>query len=76
MSGASRRPMPEASPISGGGLLSLFGSITGGQNSFNAYAGVFITQAVGLLIAGLLLLKVDTSLFKRDVDQALGIGGS
>ena len=59
--------------ISGGGLLSLFGSITGGQNSFNAYAGVFITQAVGLLIAGLLLLKVDTSLFKRDVDQALGV---
>jgi len=58
--------------ISGGSLLSLFGSVTGGQNSFAAYAGVFITQAVGLLIAGLLLLKVDTSLFKRDVDQALG----
>ena len=58
--------------ISGGGLLSLFGVFSGGQNSFAAYASVFIVQAVGLLIAGVLLLRVDTNLFQQRVQRALG----
>ena len=57
--------------ISGGALLSLFGELTGSQNSFEAYAGVFVVQAVGLLAAGLLLLRVDTKLFQAKVEQAL-----
>lgn len=57
--------------ISGGALLSGFGSLTGSQNSFAAYAGVFIIQAIGLLVAGLLLLRVDTKLFQRKVEKAL-----
>lgn len=59
--------------ISGGALLSAFGSLSGSQNSFEAYAGVFIMQAVGLLVAGLLLLRVDTRLFQTKVEQALGL---
>ena len=58
--------------ISGGALLSGFGTLTGSQNSFAAYAGVFIIQAIGLLVAGVLLLRVDTKLFQRKVEQALG----
>ncbi len=58
--------------ISGGALLSAFGSLTESQNSFPAYAGVFIIQAIGLLVAGLLLLRVDTKLFQSKVNQALG----
>ncbi|WP_115121546.1 BCD family MFS transporter [Synechococcus sp. UW105] len=61
-----------AATVSGGTLLSIFGSLTGGQNTFAAYAGVFSLQAIGLFLAGLMLLKVDTSLFKTKVDQALG----
>ena len=57
--------------ISGGALLSIFGELTGSQNSFGAYAGVFIVQAFGLLAAGLLLLRVDTQLFQAKVEQAL-----
>ena len=57
--------------ISGGALLSIFGELTGSQNSFGAYAGVFIVQACGLLAAGLLLLRVDTKLFQSKVEQAL-----
>ena len=57
--------------ISGGALLSIFGELTGSQNSFGAYAGVFIVQAFGLLAAGLLLLRVDTKLFQAKVEQAL-----
>ena len=57
--------------ISGGALLSGFGTLTGSQNNFAAYAGVFIIQAIGLLVAGLLLLRVDTNLFQRKVEQAL-----
>ena len=57
--------------ISGGALLSGFGTLTGSQNSFAAYAGVFIIQAIGLLLAGVLLLRVDTKLFQRKVEQAL-----
>ena len=57
--------------ISGGALLSGFGTLTGSQNSFAAYAGVFIIQAIGLLVAGLLLLRVDTKLFQRRVEKAL-----
>ena len=57
--------------ISGGALLSGFGTLTGSQNNFAAYAGVFIIQAIGLLVAGLFLLRVDTNLFQRKVEQAL-----
>ena len=57
--------------ISGGALLSLFGELTGSQNSFEAYAGVFVVQAIGLLAAGLLLLRVDTKLFQAKVEQTL-----
>jgi BCD family chlorophyll transporter-like MFS transporter len=58
--------------ISGGGLLSFFGQFWGGQNSFPAYASVFLLQAIGLALAGLLLLRVDTSLFQQRVQRALG----
>ena len=57
--------------ISGGALLSVFGELTGSQNSFQAYAGVFVVQAFGLLVAGLLLLRVDTNLFQNKVEKAL-----
>ena len=57
--------------ISGGALLSVFGEFTGSQNSYEAYAGVFIVQAFGLLAAGLMLLRVNTELFQSKVEQAL-----
>ena len=57
--------------VSGGALLSVFGELTGSQNSFQAYAGVFVVQALGLLVAGLLLLRVDTNLFQAKVEKAL-----
>ena len=56
----------------GGGLLSLFGGVFGGQDTYGAYASVFVIQAVGLLLAGLLLLRVDTTLFQQRVQRALG----
>jgi BCD family chlorophyll transporter-like MFS transporter len=58
--------------VAGGGLLSLFGGWFGNQNSFQAYASVFIVQSLGLLLAGLLLLRVDTALFQNRVQRALG----
>ena len=58
--------------VAGGGLLSLFGGFFGSQNSYGAYASVFLLQAVGLLLAGILLLRVDTALFQQRVQRALG----
>ena len=58
--------------VSGGALLSVFGEFAGSQNSFQAYAGVFVVQALGLLVAGLLLLRVDTNLFQSNVEKVLG----
>lgn len=58
--------------MSGGALLSLFGSVSGTPNGFAAYASVFIVQALGLLLAGVLLLRVDTALFQQRVQRALG----
>ena len=58
--------------VSGGALLSVFGEFTGSQNSFQAYAGVFLVQALGLLVAGFLLLRVDTNLFQSNVEKVLG----
>ena len=58
--------------VTGGGLLSLFGGVFGGQDTYGAYASVFVIQAVGLLLAGLLLLRVDTTLFQQRVQRALG----
>ncbi|WP_295534819.1 BCD family MFS transporter [Synechococcus sp. UW140] len=58
--------------VAGGGLLSLFGGFFGNQNSYGAYASVFLLQAIGLLLAGILLLRVDTALFQQRVQRALG----
>jgi len=58
--------------ILGGSLLSIFGQFWGGQNTFGAYASVFLIQAFGLVIAGLLLMRVNTSLFHQRIHQALG----
>ena len=58
--------------VAGGGLLSLFGGFFGSQNSYGAYASVFLLQAIGLLLAGILLLRVDTALFQQRVQRALG----
>ena len=58
--------------ISGGALLSLFGHLSGTPNGFTAYASVFLVQAVGLLLAGVMLLRVDTALFQQRVQRALG----
>jgi BCD family chlorophyll transporter-like MFS transporter len=58
--------------VAGGGLLSLFGEFFGSQNSYGAYASVFLLQAIGLLLAGILLLRVDTALFQQRVQRALG----
>jgi BCD family chlorophyll transporter-like MFS transporter len=58
--------------VAGGGLLSLFGGFFGNQNSYGAYASVFLLQAFGLLLAGILLLRVDTALFQQRVQRALG----
>jgi BCD family chlorophyll transporter-like MFS transporter len=58
--------------VAGGGLLSLFGGFFGSQNSYGAYASVFLLQAIGLLLAGILLLQVDTALFQQRVQRALG----
>ena len=49
-----------------------FGGVFAGQDTDWAYASVFVIQAVGLLLAGLLLLRVDTMLFRRRVQRALG----
>ena len=49
-----------------------FGGVFAGQDTDGAYASVFVIQAVGLLLAGLLLLRVDTILFRRRVQRALG----
>jgi BCD family chlorophyll transporter-like MFS transporter len=46
--------------------------VFGGQDTYGAYASVFVIQAVGLLLAGLLLLRVDTTLFQQRVQRALG----
>jgi BCD family chlorophyll transporter-like MFS transporter len=56
--------------VAGGGLLSLVGGVVGGQDSFAAYASVFVLQSLGLLLSGLLLLRVDTTLFQQRIEQA------
>jgi len=56
--------------VAGGGLLSLVGGVVGGENSFAAYASVFVLQSLGLLLSGLLLLRVDTTLFQQRIEQA------
>jgi BCD family chlorophyll transporter-like MFS transporter len=56
--------------VAGGGLLSLVGGVVGGQDTFAAYASVFVLQSLGLLLSGLLLLRVDTTLFQQRIDQA------
>jgi len=56
--------------VAGGGLLSLVGGVVGGQDTFAAYASVFVLQSLGLLLSGLLLLQVDTTLFQQRIEQA------
>jgi len=58
--------------VAGGSVLSGAGLVWGGETSFGAYASVFVLQALGLLMSGLLLLRVDTSLFQQRVEQTLG----
>ena len=56
--------------VAGGGLLSLVGGVVGGEDSFAAYASVFVLQSLGLLLSGLLLLRVDTALFQQRIERA------
>lgn len=56
--------------VSGGAILSVAGRFTGGQDSLAAYGTVFVIQAIGLLVAGLMLLRVDTRLFKARIQTA------
>lgn len=58
--------------VAGGSVLSGAGLLWGSETSFEAYASVFVLQALGLLISGVLLLRVDTSLFKQRIDRTLG----
>lgn len=56
--------------VAGGSILSLAGRFSGGQDSLAAYASVFVLQAIGLLLAGVLLLRVDTRLFQSRIQTA------
>ena len=56
--------------VAGGSILSFTGRFTGGQDSLAAYASVFVIQAFGLLLAGFLLLRVDTRLFQTRIQAA------
>ena len=58
--------------VAGGSVLSGAGLIWGSETSFGAYASVFVLQALGLLVSGVLLLRVDTSLFKERIERTLG----
>lgn len=52
--------------ISGGGLLTLFKSLNGGD-VFGAYGGVFGLQIVGFLLAALLMGYLDIAGFRRGI---------
>ena len=57
--------------ISGGGLLTLFKTINGGD-VFGAYSGVFCLQIVGFLAASLLMQRLDVTGFRRSVQSRFG----
>ena len=57
--------------ISGGGLLSLFQAINGGD-LFSSYSGVFIVQIICFLAAGFLTRRLDVSGFRSRVQSRFG----
>ena len=57
--------------ISGGGLLTLFKTLNGGD-VFGAYSGVFCLQIVGFLAAAVLMRRLDVTGFRRSVQSRFG----
>lgn len=57
--------------ISGGGLLTLFKTLNGGD-VFGAYGGVFCLQIAGFLSAALLMRRLDVAGFHRSVQSRFG----
>ena len=57
--------------ISGGGLLTLFKTLNGGD-VFGAYGGVFCLQIVGFLAAAVLMGRLDVTGFCRSVQSRFG----
>ena len=57
--------------ISGGGLLTLFKTLNGGD-VFGAYGGVFCLQIVGFLAAAVLMRRLDVTGFRRSVQSRFG----
>ena len=57
--------------ISGGGLLTLFETLNGGD-VFGAYGGVFCLQIVGFLFAAVLMRRLDVAGFHRSVQSRFG----
>ena len=57
--------------ISGGGLLSLFQAMTGGD-LFGSYSGVFMVQIICFLAAGFLTRRLDVSGFRSRVQSRFG----
>jgi BCD family chlorophyll transporter-like MFS transporter len=57
--------------ISGGGLLTLFKTLNGGD-VFGAYGGVFCLQIVGFLSAAVLMGRLDVAGFHRSVQSRFG----
>ena len=57
--------------ISGGGLLTLFKTLNGGD-VFGAYCGIFCLQIVGFLSAALLMRRLDVAGFHRSVQSRFG----
>ena len=57
--------------ISGGGLLTLFKTLNGGD-VFGAYGGVFCLQIVGFLAAAVLMGRLDVTGFRRSVQSRFG----
>ena len=57
--------------IGGGGLLTLFKTLNGGD-VFGAYCGIFCLQIVGFLSAALLMHRLDVAGFHRSVQSRFG----
>jgi BCD family chlorophyll transporter-like MFS transporter len=57
--------------ISGGGLLTLFETLNGGD-VFGAYGGVFCLQIVGFLAAAVLMRRLDVTGFRRGMQSRFG----
>jgi BCD family chlorophyll transporter-like MFS transporter len=57
--------------IGGGGLLTLFKTLNGGD-VFGAYCGIFCLQIVGFLSAAMLMRRLDVAGFHRSVQSRFG----